>query len=222
MKVWNHNTSEWEQPVKLDESAILWSAPERERAGRPLLVLLHGYGSHEGDLFSMAPALPLEPVIASLRAPISESGGWAWWSRADGPTGDPTAESVDAAASAVIDWIDTLNSTAVSLLGFSQGAALALQLLRHAPERFADTVSLSGFVAAGENPGDARLAEVAPRVFWGRGTADGVIPAAAVERTAAWLPRHTVATIRIYEGLGHSISTPELGDFGDFLRGRPT
>ena len=41
--------------MQLDESAILWSAPERERAGRPLIVLLHGYGSHEGDLFSLSP-----------------------------------------------------------------------------------------------------------------------------------------------------------------------
>jgi phospholipase/carboxylesterase len=51
--------------MQIDSSAVLWSAPERERAGRPLLVLLHGYGSHEGDLFGMAPGLPLEPVIAA-------------------------------------------------------------------------------------------------------------------------------------------------------------
>jgi len=36
--------------MKIDPDVVLWSAPERERAGRPLLVLLHGYGSHEGDL----------------------------------------------------------------------------------------------------------------------------------------------------------------------------
>ena len=56
--------------MQLDESAILWSAPERERAGRPLIVLLHGYGSHEGDLFSLSPRLPLAATVASLRGPI--------------------------------------------------------------------------------------------------------------------------------------------------------
>lgn len=204
--------------LQLDESAILWSAPERERAGRPLLVLLHGYASHEGDLFSMSPGLPLGPVIASVRAPIAENGGWAWFSRASGASGNPTMERVDAAASAVIDWLDTLEYTSVGVLGFSQGAAVALQLLRHAPTRFAATVGLSGFVAAGNHPGDTELTESKPPVFWGRGTLDSVIPEDAVQRTELWLPDHTTATMRIYEDLAHSISSAELKDFSAFLR----
>jgi phospholipase/carboxylesterase len=206
--------------MQLDTSAIQWSAPERERSGRPLLVLLHGYGSHEGDLFGMSPGLPLTPVVASLRAPVAENGGWAWWSRFDSTPGDPANERVDAAADAVISWLDSLEYTSVSLLGFSQGAALSLQLLRHAPERFTATVAIAGFVASGEHPGDAALAQVKPPVFWGRGTADTVIPAAAIARTAEWLPVHADATIRIYEDLGHSMSAPMLMDFVAFLRDR--
>jgi phospholipase/carboxylesterase len=204
--------------LKLDTEAIMWSTPERERAGRPLLVLLHGYGSHEGDLFGMSPGLPLGSVVASLRGPIAESGGWAWWSRLDQPPGSPDPDVVDAAAEAIIAWLDTLDHPSVSLLGFSQGAAMTLQLLRHAPRRFKATVSLSGFIASSEHAGDAELAEVRPLVFWGRGTADPIIPDAAVDRTAAWLPTHSTSTVRIYEGLGHSISRDELGDFTAFLR----
>jgi phospholipase/carboxylesterase len=203
--------------MKLDTSAILWSAPERERADRPLLVLLHGYGSHEGDLFSMSPGLPLGPVIASVRAPLAESGGWAWWSLQGSVPGDPSLAAVDEAADAVIEWLDTLNYTSVSLLGFSQGGAMCLQLLRHAPERFAATVTLSGFVPGGPHPGDAELARVRPKVFWGRGTQDPIIPAAAIERTAEWLPDHADATIRIYEDLAHSISPEELREFSAYL-----
>ena len=206
--------------MKLDTSAILWSAPERERAGRSLLVLLHGYGSHEGDLFGMSPGLPLGPVVASLRAPLAENGGWAWWSRTDSPTGNPLAERVDAAADAVIEWLDSLEFTSVSLVGFSQGAALALQLLRHAPGRFTATVAIAGFVASGDHPGDAELAVLKPAVFWGRGTEDKMIPAEAVARTAVWLAEHADATIRIYEDLGHSISAPMLIEFVTFLRDR--
>lgn len=203
--------------MNLDASAVQWSAPERERAGRPLLVLLHGYGSHEGDLFSMSPALPLGPVIASVRAPLAESGGFAWWSLQGQQPGEPDPVAVDAAAEAVLGWLDSLEYTSVGVLGFSQGGAMALQLLRHAPERFTSAVCLSGFVATAEHPGDTELARVRPPVFWGRGTADPIIPDAAVDRTAAWLPDHTDATVRIYEGLGHSISTAELGDFAGFL-----
>jgi phospholipase/carboxylesterase len=205
--------------VNIDPAATIFSAPERERAGRPLLVLLHGYASHEGDLFQLSPRLPLGPVIASLRAPISENGGWAWFSRAGSTPGDPAIEKADAAATAVLDWLDGVEFTSVALLGFSQGAAVALQALRLAPERFTSIVALSGFVASGAAGGDAALAERRIPVFWGRGTADAVIPSTAIDRTLAWLPEHSDLTERIYEGLGHSISSDELTDIATFFRG---
>ncbi|HCN21883.1 MAG TPA: phospholipase, partial [Arthrobacter bacterium] len=37
---------------------VMWSRPEDQRAGRPLLVLLHGYGANEQDLLSLADMLP--------------------------------------------------------------------------------------------------------------------------------------------------------------------
>ncbi|GAA1223567.1 alpha/beta hydrolase [Rhodoglobus aureus] len=203
--------------MQIDSSAVLWSAPERERAGRPLLVLLHGYGSHEGDLFAMAPGLPLEPVIASLRAPIPENGGFSWFPINLSGDGRHNVELVDDAARAVLSWLDDQQFTSVSLLGFSQGAAMALQLLRLAPERFTCAVALSGFVVSAEHSGDAALTSIRPPVFWGRGTDDAVIPAVNIERTETWLVDHTRAESHIYEGLAHSISTDELNDFVSFL-----
>ncbi len=203
--------------MPIDESAVIWSAPERERAGRPLIVLLHGYGSHEGDLFSLSPALPLAPVVASLRAPLAESGGYAWWSLQGQTPGEPDRSAVDAAAQGVLDWLDTQDYTSVSALGFSQGGAVTLQLLRLAPRRFRAAVCLSGFIGNPEHDGDALLAELKPPVFWGRGTADRVIPAEAIARTAEWMPGHTDPTIRIYEDLPHSISREELSDLTAFL-----
>ena len=199
----------------LPTDAIMWSTPERDRAGRPLIVLLHGYGSHEGDLFALSPALPLGATVASLRAPIPTGPGFAWWEVRD--LGAPDLGQVDAAASTILDWLDTISSTSVSLLGFSQGGAIALQLLRLAPERFASAVNLAGFVVPGDHPGDAELARIRPPVFWGRGTDDAVIPDAAIARTEQWLPEHADADIRIYEGLGHAVSTPELSDLVAFL-----
>ena len=55
-------------------------------------------------------------------------------------------------------------------------------------------------------------------VFWGRGTADTVIPPSAINRTQAWLPGHSTLTERIYEGMAHSISQQELGEVVTFLR----
>ncbi|KQV07121.1 phospholipase [Leifsonia sp. Root112D2] len=208
--------------LKLDAHAVLWSASESDRAGKPLLVMMHGYGSHEGDLFGLSPYLPLNTVVASLRAPIPEGGGYAWFPRESAvganPAGRPHPEIVDAAALAVLNWLDAQPAApAVGLLGFSQGAAMALQLLRHAPGRFACAVQLSGFVASGAAPGDAELAQLRPPVFWGRGTDDDVIPADAIARTADWLPAHANADTRIYEGLAHAVSQQELTDVAAFL-----
>ena len=203
--------------MTIDSDAVLWSAPERERAGRPLLVLLHGYGSHEGDLFSLAPGLPLDPVIASLRAPLRAGQGNAWFPLTAETFADDMEALTDAAARDVLDWLDATESTQVGILGFSQGGATALQVLRLAPERIAYTVMLSGFVVGADHPGDAALAAVRPPVFWGRGTVDRVIPAPAVDWTAVWLPKHADTTTRVYEDLAHGISREELVDINRFI-----
>lgn len=205
--------------LAIDADAVMWSASEADREGRELLVLLHGYGSDEADLFGLSPFLPLEPVIASVRAPIPEGSGFAWFSRYTNDPGNPMTINADAAARAVLEWLDTLAPVpSIGLLGFSQGAAVALQLLRLEPERFSYAVQLSGFVVEGVQAGDAALAKRRVPVFWGRGTQDAAIPTASIERTIEWLPAHSALDNRVYENLGHSISERELADVSHFIR----
>jgi phospholipase/carboxylesterase len=206
----------------LDPEAVLWSAVGTERSERPLLVLLHGYGSDEHDLFGLVPYLPSEFVMASVRAPLTPP--WpapgASWYPIEGLDGrDPAA--ITSAAEALLDWVDATHPDApVGVLGFSQGGAVALQALRVRPGRFAFAVVLAGYAAPGELPGDAGLAEQRPPVFWGRGSRDEVIPAALVAHTVQWLPAHVDLSGRVYEGLGHSVSQDELADVRAFLQQR--
>src|SRR5690242_15244449 len=174
--------------ASLDPDVVRWSASPAERAGRPLLVLLHGYGSDENDLFGLVPYLPDEFVMASVRAPLAPPWpmmGNAWYAI----DALEREEGVTAAASAFIEWLDatmlreTADAPHVGLLGFSQGAAVSLQALRLQPERFAFAVNLSGYVSPGDLPRDAELATRRPPVFWGRGTRDDVIPTALVEHS---------------------------------------
>ncbi|MEO8262041.1 MAG: dienelactone hydrolase family protein [Pseudolysinimonas sp.] len=206
--------------LELDPDAILWSAPAAERDGRPLLVVMHGRGSNEEDLFGLAPDLPAEYVIASLRAPIAEGPGWSWWETEI--SGNPDAERVDSAAAAVTTWLDSLSFTPsrIGALGFSQGGAMATHLLRRDVERIAFAVNLAGFVISGEQVGDAALAVSRPPVFWGRGTHDPLFTPDIVERTESWLPGHTTPEVHEYPGLGHSISRDELDDVVGFVSAR--
>ncbi|MCK6079920.1 dienelactone hydrolase family protein [Microbacterium sp. EYE_5] len=204
----------------IDPDAVLWSAPADERAGRPLLVLLHGYGSNEQDLFGLSPSLPDAFVVASLRAPLAPpfpTPGHSWFAL-EGP-GRRDPDEVAASVDAVLAWLDGARGDAASvgLLGFSQGGAMALQILRTRPRAADFAVVLAGFALPGALPGDAELAEATPSVFWGRGARDEVISPAMVEHTAQWLPDHVDLSGRVYPGLTHSVSEEELADVRTFL-----
>lgn len=201
----------------LDPDIVLWSAAPD---GRPLLVLLHGYGADERDLFGLVPYLPPGFVVAAVRAPLLPpwpAPGYSWYP-IEGLDGRDARKTTDA-ASRLLHWLDAVAPApaVVGLLGFSQGAAVALQAMRLEPERFAFTVNLSGYATPGDLPGDADLAERRPPVFWGRGTNDDVIPAHLVAHTVEWLPAHAELSGRVYQGLTHSVSEQELADVRVFL-----
>ncbi len=203
----------------IDAAATRW-APEN-RADLPLVVLLHGYGADEHDLFGLASYLPAGIAVAAVAAPLSPPWpmpGRSWYPL-DGPDGRHGG-AVTAAAHALLDWLDTAAAEApkIALLGFSQGAAVSLQALRLQPERFGAVVALSGYASPDALPDDESLRELRPRVFWGRGTNDDVIPAPLIDHTAQWLPDHSDLTGRVYPGLTHSISEEELGDVRVFLQ----
>lgn len=204
----------------LDNDVALWSG---DPTGRPLLVLLHGYGSDERDLFGLVPHLPDDFTFAAPRAPLAPpwpAPGFSWYPMEGLAGRGPRGATI--AAEALIAWLDehAAGASSIGLLGFSQGGALALQALRLQPERFAFAVNLSGYATPGELPGDEVLAARRPPVFWGRGTHDEVIPEALVTATTQWLPGHSTLTGAVYPGLTHSVSEPELEDVRAFLRAR--
>ena len=203
-------------PLHLDASAVV-RAPARP--GAPLLLLLHGYGSHEHDLLGLVPHLPGGFDVASVRAPLAAGPGFAWVPIVDPGRPDPSA--TQDAADAVLAWLDehVPPGAPVVPLGFSQGGLMVTHLLRTRPERFAAGVVLSGFTADVDHPGDAALAAAAPPVFSGRGDADPVITPDAFARTSGWLPRHCTTTEVVYPGLAHGISQAELADVATFLDG---
>lgn len=202
----------------IDADATRWKAGSRD--GLPLLVLLHGYGSDENDLFGLVPFLPDGIAVASVAAPLTPPfpmPGRSWYpiEGLEGRSPDATT----AAAGALLHWLDATAEGApkVALLGFSQGAAVSLQAMRLDAARFGAIVALSGYATPGDLPGDEGLRASRPRVFWGRGTHDDVIPAELIDHTAQWLPDHSDLTGRVYPGLTHSISEDELQDVRVFL-----
>lgn len=201
--------------MQLDTDAILWDHTDRQDP--PLLVLLHGLGSHEGDLFGLVPHLPAGMDIASLRAPLATAyGGRAWFDLELLPDGPPQhrAEQIVLAGQAVVDWLDSLGSkySRIGLLGFSQGAAITLKVASMIPERLACVVALSGLLP--KSLDDAPVTNLP--AFLAVGDFDPVIGAERSEQFVAWSQAHLAATVHHYP-MAHQVIAEELEDVREFL-----
>lgn len=128
---------------------------ESDGAGRtppPLLLLLHGVGSNEHDLFALAPYLDARFLIVSARAPVAlDYGGYGWFRIDFTPQGmvadvEQARESLRLLPGFVDELVETYGADAgrVYLLGFSQGAMMSLALTLTRPEMVAGLVAMSG------------------------------------------------------------------------------
>ena len=200
--------------MSISPDQVLWSTPEDERAGRPLLILLHGHGMDERMGADLLHRLPDTLVVASIRGPRRVGSGYGWFPLDLSLTYDQIAT----VAREVLGWVEQqLGFSSVGVLGFSQGSTVATHCLRLAPERFAYGVVLSGFVVPVALPGDEDLAQRRVPVFAGRGTADTLVPQLLVTLTDAWLAEHTDLTSHTYSGLGHTVNDAEIDNLAAFL-----
>lgn len=206
-----------EGPAMIDEAAVRSTRP-LDAAGTPVVLLLHGLGSHEEDLFSLTSYLPEAFTYVSLRGVLGCGPGYAWL---DAPPVDPEKpELLDASADAVRTWVSEHCAGRVrGVLGFSQGAMLALQLLRQDPASLDFVVQLSGAPFPGPvEPGDSELAARPVPAFWGHGGQDPLFTPALEDQVAAWMRAHTQLTEVRSPALGHGIDERVLAGITAFLR----
>lgn len=183
----------------------------------PLVVLLHGRGSHEGDIIGLARDLPEGLAYAAVRAPIGEGGGYAWF--ANRGIGRPVAESLRATMDWFRMWLDAAaGERPVVLVGFSGGAAFAGGLVLDDPSRYAGAAVLFGTVPfdAGVPVTDGRLDGVPVLVV--QGDADTVIPRDLLDRTWAYVTGESRAAATTHRSPGgHGIDQGALGTLRTWL-----
>jgi phospholipase/carboxylesterase len=146
------------------------------------LVLFHGRGTDENDLFPLLDALDPERRLlgATARAPLSlPPGGWHWYVIRQ--VGFPDPETFHSTYALAGEWLDELLAEhgipidCTILGGFSQGAVTAHSLGEGASRpRPAGVIGLSGFIprVEGFELGDVTGLPVAI----GHGSYDPVIP----------------------------------------------
>ncbi|HET7140044.1 MAG TPA: phospholipase [Arthrobacter sp.] len=197
---------------------VVWSKPEAERNGTPLLVMMHGYGTDETRMVRLFDYLPAEFTCAALRAPMVIGDHFGWF-QLDYFLANDFADVITA-TNTVHAWINSVRGqhSSVSLLGYSQGMAMASTLLRLHPADFQAVVGLSGFVLENELLSLTESFASPPPFFWGRDKADLVINEDATAYTEEWLNKNTQLTARTYPGMGHAMSKTEMVDVSAFLR----
>lgn len=130
--------------------------PGQPGVGRPpLLVLLHGVGSNEADLYGLAPELDPRLLIVSLRAPITLGyGAYAWFHVEFGPsTFVANTAELEQSRQLLVEFLPRLvdrfgaDARRVYLLGFSQGAIMSLAVALTRPSLVAGVVAMSGRLA---------------------------------------------------------------------------
>ena len=129
--------------------------PKTKLDKNPLLLLIHGYGSNEQDLFSFATELPDEYYIVSARAPYDiQYGSYAWYAINFDADQNKFSDNEQAKTSRdlIAKFIDELtanypiDSQNVTLIGFSQGAILSYAVALSHPEKVQRVVAMSGYV----------------------------------------------------------------------------
>jgi len=198
--------------------------PTKEVKNPPLLILLHGYGSDENDLFSFADQLNNRFLVVSLRAPIRLPwGGFAWYnidftesaSRFGNP--DEALTSLNK-INLFIDEIIAkykVNPMQVSLLGFSQGAILSYALAMRNPTKFKSVLALSGYVFNEIMPYKIDPKQIETLEFFtSHGIQDEVIPIAWARNANSWLKQVGAKSEYHEYNMGHGIN-PEC--FRDML-----
>ena len=187
----------------------------------PLVVLLHGRGSHEREIVGLAGYLPVGPAYAAVRAPIAEGPGYAWF--ANRGIGRPVAESLGQTMAWFRAWLDGVAPPGrpVLLVGFSGGAAFAGGLVLSDPQRFSGAAILYGTLPfdAGVPVTPARLAGLP--VFVAQGEGDAVIPRELLDRTWTYLLGDSGApTYARRSPGGHGITEETLAELGGWIAER--
>jgi predicted esterase len=177
------------------------------------LIAIHGRGAGADDIMALAREVA-SPAVAIL-APQAAGNTWYPYRFLE-PT-ERNEPYLSSALRIVADLIARLGEQGipaerVALLGFSQGACLALEAAARNAQRYAGVIGFSGGLigppgTAFDFPGSL---EGTP-VFIGSSDVDPHIPKERVEESAATLERlGAVVDARLYPGMGHTVNRDEL------------
>jgi len=196
----------------------------------PLLIMLHGYGSNEQDLFSFAQELPAEFLIISARAPLSLGfGSFAWYSINFEANSENFSDLEEAkkALGLIDQFIDEIidvykpDEKRIFLMGFSQGTILSIAYALNHPGKVQHVLALSGYVNRKLLRTPMETSSYSNLDFFvSHGSDDQVIPVDWARRTPGFLEKLKIDHLYKEYPVGHGVAPQNFFDMLSWIRKR--
>ncbi|WP_396188879.1 alpha/beta hydrolase [Flavobacterium sp.] len=202
--------------------------PKIKLEKNPALVLLHGYGSNEEDLFSFASELPEDHYVISVQAPYALQGGfgYAWYAIYFDADENKFSDDQQAKESIhlIAQFLDEITSKLpidkqkISLIGFSQGAILSYGMAFTYPEKVSKIVALSGYFNEKLLPESFDVNKMQNiKFFASHGSVDQVIPVEWARKTQPYLEKLGLPITYKEYPVGHGVASQNFWDFKNWL-----
>lgn len=204
--------------------------PSTLNEGAPVLIMFHGYGSDENDLFSFASELPEELFVISARAPYPmQPYGNAWYAiNFDAEMNkwndnEQALKSRDLIAKFIDEVKETypINKDSVTLLGFSQGTILCYAVALTYPEKINNIIALSGYISPEMLPDDLETKDYARLSFYcSHGSVDQVIPVEWARKAPQFLNGLSIKNTYSEFPTGHGVAPQNFYELRTWLNKR--
>jgi phospholipase/carboxylesterase len=187
--------------------------------GSTVAVLLHGRGSHKGDLQGLQPMLPDAWTVVTPEAPFPSApwgygAGSAWYRYVEEDRVVP--ETLDASLAKLDDFLAELPRVVgfrpgrIILGGFSQGGTVSLAYALSRLGAVAAALNFSGFLVEDAALDESGSAPPETPIFWGHGVGDPAIPITLAERGRARLRKAGAQLVAEDYRIGHWIAAEEV------------
>ncbi len=198
--------------------------PKKDSENPPLLILLHGYGSNEQDLFSFSEELPDEFLIISAQAPYSLGyDAYAWYAiDFDAMNNkfsdlDQAQSSIDKIASFIDDIKKKYKTSKTFVLGFSQGAILSYATSLQYPNKIDYVLALSGCINEDLLP-ETISKDIKTRYYISHGTVDQVLPIDWARKAPKILKDLGLECVYSEYPVGHGVAPQNFYHLRDWIK----
>lgn len=223
--------SSFAQTAKVEDDLVLKyvvQQPPAQTRKPPVLIMLHGYGGEEQNMFQLRRFMPAHFLIVAARAPQPVSAtGFRWFERDISIRNKYSGrkEDLESSRKLLIRFVDQIvakyhaDPANVFVMGFSQGGIMSYEAGLTSPRTIKGIGVLSGLLPQSLKPLIRPKTELAGiRIFVAHGTADGVLPYTDGKDAVDYLQSIGLKPeLHTYTGMEHTISSEVVSNLVKWL-----